>query len=51
MDSVAYPAALGSIPSIPEIFSEEKLSMLRRLINGAGWRKADSGLKMLIEPI
>ena len=36
------------IPSVPEIFSEEKLSMLLRLINR---RKVDSGLKMLIEPI
>ena len=25
--------------------------MLLRLINGAGWRKVDSGLKMWIEPI
>ena len=25
--------------------------MLLRLINGDGWRKVDSGLKMLFEPI
>ena len=36
----------GLILSIPEIFTEEKLSMLLRLINGAGWRKVDSGLKI-----
>ena len=29
------PAAMGSIPSVPKKFSEEKLSMLLRLINGA----------------
>ena len=45
------PAAMDSIPSIPEIFPEEKLSMLLRLINSAGLRKVDSGLKMLIELI
>ena len=32
-------------------FSEEKLLMLLRLINGTGKRKVDSGLKILIEPI
>ena len=31
--------------------SEEKLSMLLRLINGAVKRKVDSGLKMFIQPI
>ena len=31
----SQPAALGLIPSVPEIFSDEKLSMLLRLINGA----------------
>ena len=30
------PAASGSNPCIPNIFTEEKLSMLLRLINGAG---------------
>ena len=45
----SHPAALSSIPSNPEIFSEEKLSML--LNNNAGMRKVDSALKMLIEPI
>ena len=43
----SYSAAQGLIPSIPE----EKLLMLLRLINGAGKREVDSGLKMLIEPI
>ena len=32
----SHPATLGLIPSIPEFFSEEKLTMLLRLINGAG---------------
>ena len=32
----SHPAAPGSITCIPEIFSEEKLSMMLRLINGAG---------------
>ena len=39
-----------SSPPLP-IFSEEKLSTLLRLFNGAGERKVNSGLKMLIEPI
>ena len=32
----SHPAAPGSMPSVPKKFSEEKLSMLLRLINGAG---------------
>ena len=43
----SHPAAPGLIPSIPE----EKILMLLRLINGAGKREVDSGLKMLTEPI
>ena len=39
------------VPSIPEFFSVEKISMLLRLINFPGYRKVDSGLKTLIEPI
>ena len=38
-------AALGLIPSIPEIFSVEKLSMLLRLISSNAWRKVYSGFK------
>ena len=46
---------LASGPSCPNSqlcrkFSGEKLSLLLRLINSAGWRKVDSGLKMLIKP-
>ena len=44
-------AYIGLIPSIPEFFLDEKLLMLLRLFNGAAWRKVDSCLKMLIEPI
>ena len=33
------------------IFLDKKLSMLLRLVNGAPYRKVDSGLKMLIEII
>ena len=32
----SHPAAPGSIASVPEFFSDEKLSMLLRLINGTG---------------
>ena len=32
----SHPAAPGSIPPVPRKFSEEKLSMLLRLINGTG---------------
>ena len=32
-------------------FRKEKILMLLMLINGAGERKVDSGLKMLIKPI
>ena len=45
------PAAPSSIPSIPKTVSEEKVLMLLKLINGAGQRKMDSGLQMLINPI
>ena len=37
--------------AFPKKISKEKLSMLLRLIKGDGWRKVDSGLKMLIKPI
>ena len=47
----SHPAALGSTFSIPPKNFEEKLSMLLRLINDAGKRNVDSGLKMLIEPV
>ena len=47
----SHPAALGLNPRIPQKISEEKLLMLLRLINGAGKRKIDSGMKMLIDPI
>ena len=40
----SYQTSAGSIPSVPQIFSEEKLTMLLRLIN----RKVDNGLKILI---
>ena len=33
--SVLQPAAPGSIPGFPELFSEKKLSMLHKLINGS----------------
>ena len=39
------PAALNSIPSVPEFFKEDKLSMLLRLINSTSKGKVDSGLK------
>ena len=45
------PAAPGLIPSVPNFFSVEKLSMLLRLINGAAKRIVDRGLKMLMKPI
>ena len=45
---VAHPAVQSSIPSVPPKKSEEKLSMLLRLINDMG--SVDSGWKMLIEP-
>ena len=44
-------AALGSIPLLPEMFSEEKIIDVLRLINGAGKRRVDSGLNILIKPI
>ena len=34
-------AAPGSILHVPKIFSDKKLSMLLRLINGAGLRKVE----------
>ena len=43
--------APGSIPSIPQKNSEEKLPMLLKLISGDGYRKGDSRLKMLIKSI
>ena len=45
------PAALGSIPGIPVIFSEEKLSKLLRLTKGAAKKKVDGCFKMFIKPI
>ena len=46
---------LASGPScpglIPRTFSEEKLPMLLRVINGAAWRKVNSCLNMLIKLI
>ena len=39
------PAAYVLIPTVPELFSEEK----NRLINGVGYRKVDISLKMLIK--
>ena len=47
----SHRADPGSNPSIPKFFAEEKVLMLQRLINGAGERKVDCDLKMLIEPI
>ena len=47
----SHPAAPGSNPSITKKISEEKVSMLLRLINGTGYRKVDSGLKTLIKLI
>ena len=38
-------------PAFPNFFLGKKLSMLLRLFNGAGYRKVDSGLKILIKPI
>ena len=35
----SHQAVPCSIPCVPEIFSEENLSMLQGLINGVGWRK------------
>ena len=32
----SHPEAPGLIPGVPELFSDEKLSMLVRLINSAG---------------
>ena len=45
------PAALGLIPKDPKFFQRKIFLMLLRLINGTGWRKVDSGLKLLIDPI
>ena len=45
------PSSPGLIPSVHEIFSEEKLSMLLKIIYGAGFSKVDSGFKMMIQPI
>ena len=45
------PAALSSIPKFSEFFSYEEIVDVARLINGAAYRKVDSGLKMMIEPI
>ena len=42
----SHPAASGLILGIPE----KNISMLLRFINGAGKRKVDRCLKMLIEP-
>ena len=39
------------IPVFPEYFKMEKLMMLLKLINSAGKKKVDSGLKMLTKPI
>ena len=39
------------LAALPKYFQKEKLLMLLRSINGAGYRKVDSGLKMLIKPI
>ena len=47
----SHPAVSGLISSFPKFYSEEKLSMLLKLIKGAGWRRLDRGLKMFIEPI
>ena len=44
-------AAPGLVHRVPEMFSKEIFLILLRLINGAGLRKVDSGLKMLFEPI
>ena len=44
-------AAPVLFPSFPKKFQGKKLSMLLRLINSSGWRKVDSGFKMLSEPI
>ena len=45
------PISRGLDSQLSRFFSEEKLLMMLRLINGGGQRKVDSGLKMLIEPI
>ena len=47
----SHPAAAGSKPSFPKKNSEEKIFMLLRLINSAGQRKVDNGLKIQIKPI
>ena len=45
------PAAPGSNPSIPENVFRGKIFNVAGLINCAGERKVDSGLKMLIKLI
>ena len=40
-----------AFPAYPKKFQRKKLLMLAMLINGAGERKMDSGLKKLIKPI
>ena len=47
----SHPTAPGSIPCITKNFRGKNLSMTLKIINGTGWRKLDSGLKMLIELI
>ena len=41
-----HPATPDWIPRVPKKISEEKLLMLLRLINSAGLKKVDSGMKM-----
>ena len=43
------PAALGSIPGIPEILSEEISPKMLKLINDARWRKVGCGLKNVVD--
>ena len=45
------PSCTGFDSQLSQFFSEEKLLMLLRFINGAVYKKVDSDLKMLIEPL
>ena len=47
----SHPAAPGLIPGIPPKKFRGKIAYVAGFINGAGKRKVDRGLKMLIAPV